>query len=200
MPETGLLPLADHTLHSLDQAIEGLKNGLVVVCGFPASGKSTVARYLALRLDAVLFDKDGFAPALEQSVMRELTGNPHDRDSEIYRSVVGPNIYEALTCNALRVAQRARVVVDAPFLEFVSAATARMSSLSEFILAKAEAVVPVRSVWVAADPETIKNRMISRGAERDRPKLDDWATYRSTVLESGVAAEAEAVVDYFISN
>lgn len=63
-----------------------------VICGFPASGKSTAAKYLAAVIDAVIIDKDSFAPDLEESVMTELTGNPHDKDSATYMRVVNPHI------------------------------------------------------------------------------------------------------------
>ncbi|MGA6209323.1 AAA family ATPase [Nocardia testacea] len=199
MPEA-TEPLSTETLQALADVGEGLGNGVVVVCGFPASGKSSSARYLAQHLAAVLLDKDGFAPGLEEAVMQELTGNPHDRDSALYRRVVGPNIYDALTRNALHFGRYARVVVDAPYLEYVTAAAAAGVSLSEYIRAKSEVDVPVRTVWVAADADTIKQRMISRGAERDLPKLEDWATYQRTVLDSGVALEAKAAVDHVVFN
>lgn len=201
MPEdTTTEPLAEATLQALDGVVHGLTTGLVVVCGFPASGKSSSARYLARSWSAVLLDKDGFAPALEEAVMQELTGSPHDRDSDTYRRVVGPNIYDALTRNGLLVGRYGRVVIDAPYLEYVSAAAAAGQSLSQFIRSKSDVDVPVKTVWIAADAETIRDRMISRGAERDRPKLDDWATYRRTVLDSDAALDAKATVDQIISN
>ncbi|WP_406279115.1 hypothetical protein OH799_11415 [Nocardia sp. NBC_00881] len=42
--------------------------------------------------------------------------------------------------------------------------------------------------------------MISRGAERDDPKLADWAAYESGVLDSGIRELAHAVVDIVIDN
>ncbi|WP_194290018.1 AAA family ATPase [Nocardia macrotermitis] len=37
----------------------------IVCCGFPASGKSTTARFLAELTDAVVLDKDRYADDLE---------------------------------------------------------------------------------------------------------------------------------------
>jgi predicted kinase len=117
--------LAVETRRALDAEVERFSSGMLVIWGFPASGKSTAARYLASRRKATLLDKDSFAPALENAVMHELTGNPHDRDSAMYRRVVGPNIYDALTRTALRVAHHGPVVVDGPFLEYIRVAAAR---------------------------------------------------------------------------
>ncbi len=170
------------------------------MCGFPASGKTTAARFLADTLKTIIFDKDRFAPKLEESVMNELTGNPHDRDSTTYRRVVGPYIYDALVANALMVGQRDVVVVDAPFLEYARSALLAGVALSSYIRSKADLQVEVRTVWMSADPKEIRERMIQRGAERDLPKLADWSTYRSEILDSGLRIEAEKVVDSFIVN
>ncbi|MEU7768918.1 AAA family ATPase [Nocardia sp. NPDC049190] len=74
--------------------------GVTVVCGFPAAGKTTVTRFLSELIDSVVLDKDTFAPQLEEAVMSELTGDPHDRDSDCYRRVVSP------TCTPLWSAKR----------------------------------------------------------------------------------------------
>ncbi|MFD6357248.1 AAA family ATPase [Nocardia tengchongensis] len=192
--------LSGATQTALRAAIEGIGMGVVVVCGFPASGKTTAARFLAEQLDTIIFDKDGFAPKLEESVMAELTGNPHDRDSAMYRRVVGPYIYDALIANALMVGQRNVVVVDAPFLEFVGSALQSNVTLSEYLRSKVGFPVDVRTVWMSVDPKEIRERMIKRGAERDLPKLADWSAYRSEILDSGLRVEAEKVVDSFIVN
>lgn len=42
--------------------------------------------------------------------------------------------------------------------------------------------------------------MAHRGAECDQPKLDDWETYRSGVLDSGLACTGPAAADYLIAN
>ncbi|MFB8001530.1 AAA family ATPase [Nocardia sp. NPDC056000] len=192
--------LPSETIAALNQAIINFTTGVVVVCGFPASGKSTAARYLASALGAIVFDKDGFAPKLEESVMTELTGNPHDRDSATYRRVVGPNIYDALVRNAALVGCHHPVVVDAPFLEYTSYALDSKTTLSEYVRSQSGQTVEVRTVWMSAKPDEVRERMISRGAERDLPKLADWSAYRSEVLDSGLGTEAEKAVDVFIVN
>ncbi|WP_433629082.1 AAA family ATPase [Nocardia sp. CA-120079] len=185
----------------LDRIAASAKEGVTFICGFPASGKSTAARYLAQRTDAIILDKDTFAPDLEESVMAELSGNPHDRDSDVYMRVVNPHIYTALVTEALSVGQRTPVVVDAPFIGHVRAAARQKLSLAEYFKSIAPvSPPPVRTVWISADPDLIRERMARRGAPRDACKLADWYTYRAEVLDSGIEASAEAVVDYVVRN
>ncbi|QVI22923.1 AAA family ATPase [Nocardia tengchongensis] len=185
----------------LDQLAERAQSGVTVVCGFPASGKSTAARHLAVITDAVIIDKDTFAPDLEESVMTELTGNPHDRDSAAYMRVVNPHIYSAFMHQAFAVANRVPVIVDAPFIGYIQAAADQGISLSEYLRARAAIPVPhLRTIWISARPNQIRDRMSDRGAERDAGKLADWPTYRANVLESGIHDAARTVVDYVVQN
>jgi hypothetical protein len=55
-------------------------------------------------------------------------------------------------------------------------------------------------VWIDSSAAQIRERMIARGAERDAPKLADWDTYRSKVLDSDLREIAHAVADVVISN
>ncbi|GAB4587843.1 hypothetical protein [Nocardia sp. IFM 10818] len=61
-------------------------------------------------------------------------------------------------------------------------------------------MVDVRTVWMCATPEVIRERMIRRGAERDHTKLADWAAYRTEVLDSGIGSFAKEVVDIIVQN
>ncbi len=72
----------------------------------------------------MVLDKDQLAPVLEESVRRRPTGDPFDRDSDTYRELVAPGIYDSLIRTGLTVAARQPVVLDAPFLSTVRAAGA----------------------------------------------------------------------------
>ncbi|WP_327118895.1 ATP-binding protein [Nocardia sp. NBC_01730] len=176
--------------------------GALVLCGFPASGKSTAATYVAGLVGATVLDKDGLAPGLEQAVMRELTGDPYDRDSDTYKAVVGPHIYDSLIRTGMIVAARHPVVLDAPFLEAIRQAAPQRMPLAEHLRTRSglTTAVPLTTVWLNTPTPQIRTRMISRGAERDDPKLADWAAYESGVLDSGIRELAHAVVDIVIDN
>ncbi|MEV0355346.1 ATP-binding protein [Nocardia sp. NPDC050697] len=189
-------PLPAATEAQLTRLATGL-TGAVVICGFPASGKSTAARFLHSRTGAPILDKDRFAPLLEETLMARLTGDPHDRDSATYRALLSPGIYDGLIRTALTVAASAPVLVDAPFLSVIRAAHAAGRSLAEHFRAVSGTPdsVPVRTLWLDAPPERIRERMIARGAERDAPKLADWAAYHDGVLAAGNREQAHAVCD-----
>lgn len=185
----------------LDQISVNIGAGVTVVCGFPASGKSTAARYLADLVDAVVVDKDAFAPDLEEAVMAELTGDPHDRDSDVYARVVNPHIYSSFIQQALLVGHRIPVIVDAPFIGRICDAARQRISLADSI--RATAIVPaprIQTIWISADPNQIRERMTRRNTARDAGKLSDWDTYRSRVLDSNIKTLAHKVTDYVVVN
>ncbi|WP_063036286.1 AAA family ATPase [Nocardia grenadensis] len=176
-------------------------SGVTVVCGFPAAGKTTATRMLVELVDPIVFDKDTFVPHLEEAVMAELTGNPHDRDSDLYRRVVAPHVYAALVQQAVTVGRRCPVIVDAPFLGYIDSAGQLGLRLTDYFRTFADVGdVGIRTVWVGTDTAQIRKRMIQRGAAHDRPKLADWDAYRVNVLESGLAHTGPRVTDHLISN
>ncbi|MBF6102183.1 AAA family ATPase [Nocardia cyriacigeorgica] len=193
-------PFSPSALRAVQAISADAEHGVTVICGFPAAGKTTATRVLAGLVDAVVLDKDTFAPQLEESVMTRLTGHPYDRDSEIYRQVVAPHIYSALVQNAVRIARQVPVLVDAPFLGYITAAGEQNLRLSDYIRTIAGGDTVIRTVWVDTDPARIRERMTLRGAERDRPKLADWQTYRTSILDSGLAHTGPRVADYLVTN
>ncbi|MFD6391190.1 AAA family ATPase [Nocardia sp. NPDC060259] len=185
----------------LEQLATTIGGRVTIVCGFPASGKTTATSVLSRLLSAVVLDKDQFAPRLEESVMAELTGNPYDRDSELYRRVVSPHLYLALIQQAFTIAERCPVVVDAPFLGYIRTAAQRGIRLADYVRSVADTSdIAIRTVWVDTDTDRIRGRMQRRGAERDEPKLSDWNSYRNTVLHSDLADAGPAVTDHIIAN
>ncbi|WP_181063525.1 AAA family ATPase [Nocardia nova] len=194
---TSLSPAAESLLRRVARHLDGA----LVVCGFPASGKSTAARFVAGLSDAVVLDKDTHAPELEVSVMSRLT-EPHDRDSDTYKTLVAPHLYLSLIRTGLTVAAKHPVVLDGPFLGAIQDAADAEKRLSEHLydIAGVDEVVPVTTVWLDSDASEIRTRMRERGAERDTPKLRDWDTYQTTVLDSGIRTLAHKLVDFVIPN
>ncbi|MFI9507909.1 AAA family ATPase [Nocardia sp. NPDC052566] len=154
-------------LAALDAVAKTLTStGVIVMCGFPASGKSTAAAWIASQVGASVLDKDRYAPRLEQDVMRRLTGDPHDRDSDLYRSVISPGIYDGLIRTGLGIAGRHRVVLDAPFLSVIRQAAVAGRSLAHHMRAVAHAPdsLVVQAIWMDSPTSRIRERMIARGA------------------------------------
>ncbi|WP_433661101.1 AAA family ATPase [Nocardia sp. CA-128927] len=195
--------LTESVLAALADASEALTDhGVLVMCGFPGSGKSTAAAWVAAQAGAYVLDKDDFASRLERDVMGALVGDPSDRNSELYWSVMVPGIYEGLIRTGLGIAVHHPIVLDGPFLSVIRQAADAGLSLGQHIRAVAQAPdsLVVHSVWLDSSAVQIKQRMITRGAERDRGKLADWETYRQNVLDSGTREIAHTVVDVVISN
>ncbi|MEV6259021.1 AAA family ATPase [Nocardia sp. NPDC051911] len=185
----------------LDRIAASTDTSVTIVCGFPGSGKSTAARHLTEVMGAVLIDKDSFAPELEESVMTELTGDPHDRDGSVYARVINPHIYSALIRHALITSHHTPVVVDAPFLGHVRGAAQQGISLAEYIESSVSTPArQVQTIWVSAEPDQIRERMARRGAPRDAGKLANWDSYRTEVLEQGTGDLAATVVDHVVRN
>jgi predicted kinase len=185
----------------LDQISVDSGSGVTIVCGLPGSGKSTAARYLADLIDAVVIDKDAFAPDLEKAVMAELTGDPHDRDSDVYAQVINPHIYRSFIHQALLIGHRIPVIVDAPFIRQICISARQHVLLADHI--RAAAIVPtppIQTIWISADPNQIRERLARRNAARDAGKLSDWDTYRANLLDTRAEHLAHTVTDYVVIN
>ncbi|MFI1919309.1 AAA family ATPase [Nocardia sp. NPDC020380] len=185
-------------LRSSAKSLDG--QGILAICGFPASGKSTAAQFVASITDASVLDKDDFAPTLEQAVMARLTENPFDRDSQDYKTVVAPGIYEGLVRVGFTIARQHPIVLDAPFLSLIHQAAKAEIPLGEHLrrLSGASSPSPVVTVWMDCSSAEIRSRMTARGEARDAPKLADWDTYQSAVLDGNLREIAHSVVDLVI--
>ncbi|WP_158436193.1 AAA family ATPase [Nocardia nova] len=192
-----LTPAAESALRECAHRFDGA----LVVCGFPASGKSTAARFVGALTGAVVLDKDSHAPELEVSVMSRLT-EPHDRDSPTYKSLIAPHLYTSLVRTGLTVAAKYPVVLDGPFLGAIRDAADAGIRLSEHLRAVAGPAEPVSvtTVWLDSSASDIEARMRMRNAERDAAKLADWTGYATTVLDSGIRTDAHRIVDIVIAN
>ncbi|MFF0456779.1 hypothetical protein [Nocardia africana] len=93
-------------------------------------------------------------------------------------------------------------MLDGPFLGAIHDAADADKPLSEHLydIAGVDEAVPVTTVWLDSAAPEIRIRMHQRGAERDTPKLRDWDTYQTTVLDSGIRTLAHKLVDFVIPN
>lgn len=153
---------------------------VVTVIGSAGSGKSTVATALAAALGAAYLDKDDVADRFTSAL---LTSNGEDagaRDgSAFYADAVRPLEYQTLLALAsANLRNGLRVVLDAPFGAYFSDPDyiARVREEGGW----PEATLPV-VVLVSASPETTRRRLIERGLDRDRWKLENWEEFWATV-------------------
>lgn len=142
----------------------------LVVCGPPASGKSTLGRALAAALSAALLDQDVLTGPLTAVVAR-LVGSD-DLDSPALAKATRAARYETLAAAAEDNLQIGRpVVLVAPY-STERRDTAAWKRVSERL---SHAGGAPTLVWLHATGEELLKRMAARAAGRDSAKLADRA-------------------------
>lgn len=161
----------------------GRLSGFLVLCGPPASGKSTLARRL-VELGWVHLDKDRDGDQLSPLIMSALGHDPHDRDSTDYRRF-GHRL--AMRLLAIRTADQLnaghRVVVEGPFISASMRAAASAKRLADVLAEQYGFPEGADTVWLTAPAAARRERMVARGAVRDIPKLADWESYAAATPE-----------------
>lgn len=177
-----------------------------ITLGGAGSGKSTLSKRLAEVSGAVYLDKDTLAGPLVQLVLEALGQDPHERETNrMYLDRVMPVEYDTLFAVARSNLELGRsVVLDAPFVAYLGDA----DYLAEAAERAGWPQARIRVVHVRTSSETVRQRLVARGLERDRAKLADWATYwqrfgsrscawttgeHSTVDNDGDDAEAQLI-------
>jgi len=133
---------------------------LILVCGAPGVGKSTLARALMCRLAAAWFNSD--------AVIEPFFGD--DRDSARYKRA-RPDFFEGLHALArLNLETGNSVILDVPHVTQMRDAAwrRRMRAMAR---ANGARLVVLKCV---AGGETLKRRVRARNAKRDRVKLARW--------------------------
>lgn len=149
---------------------------LHLVCGPPASGKTTYARQLAARLGAVLLDSDQVAERLVRAGLTLAGLDPNERDSPAYKAAYRDTVYETLYDLAVANLPNVPVVIAGPFTR--ECGDPRWPELLSQRLGQAP---EIHFVW--CPPALRRERIIARGEERDLPKIAAWETYVVTCRE-----------------
>jgi predicted kinase len=159
---------------------EGL--AVVVVTGAPATGKSTLGRLLARRLQAALIDQDVATGPLV-AVIQQLVGLD-DLDDERLAGLTRTARYEVMTALAIDNLTAGRpVVLVAPY----TAERADDQAWTRLAARFADAGGSPLLVWLSLEPDEIVRRLQARGAVRDREKLTDASTYRAKLAQRATA-------------
>ncbi|MBI4941435.1 MAG: GntR family transcriptional regulator [Actinobacteria bacterium] len=151
---------------------------VLLIGGFPGSGKTEAARILSRLTGWAILDKDTLTRPVVEAAL-ELTGNsPHDRESETYFERIRPREYEALMAAGIENADCGNSsILAAPFIrEFTDEAwTTRTVATLDARGARAA------FAWIYCDEDTMHFYMRQRGAARDATKLADWPAYLGTI-------------------
>jgi len=149
---------------------------LHIVCGAPASGKSTYAAALARRHGAVLLDSDMVAEGLVRAGLALAGMDPDDRDSPAYKSAFREVVYETLFDLAAAHLAYLDVVIVGPFTSEMARA-----GWPDFLTCRFGIVPHLH--WVHCPPHIRKARIEARGEPRDLAKLAHWDAYLATCRE-----------------
>jgi len=151
---------------------------VLLVGGFPGSGKSELARVLARLTGWPMLDKDTLTRPVVEAALEILDHSPHDRESPEYVQQIRPREYEVTEAAYLENVECGNsAIVAAPFIrEFQDKPWVDRTTAS--ITARGGVTT---MVWVYCDPETMHRYMRQRGAARDSTKLADWPTYLESI-------------------
>ncbi|MCF2526738.1 AAA family ATPase [Yinghuangia soli] len=165
---------------------------LVLVAGYAGSGKTEFARFLSRLTGWPLIDKDPLTGPLVERLLAALGGDPHDRNTALYREQVRPLEYqcllEAMYANA---DSGISAVVTAPFLAELGD-SAWIDQLRSRCGARG---VHVSVVWIRCDLDSMHEYIAFRAAARDAWKLGHWDEYAAGIDPELRPAVPHLVVD-----
>lgn len=135
------------------------KKKLILVCGIPGSGKTTLAREVVKKINAFFIDKD--------DVQNSLTTK---RSGEYYESIRQSTYDIMFSIVASNIKLGKNVVMVAPLVKEMKAEGWREWLGHIKLIINAD----LKIIWCFADKNTIKNRLQKRGYPRDIEKLMNW--------------------------
>lgn len=145
-------------------------NAIHIVCGPPASGKTTYGRKLAEGLDGVLLDSDAVCDRLIESGLALANLSPNDRDSSAYKAAYRDSVYQTLFDLCLEIVRACPVVIAGPFTS-----ESQTHDWPQTLEKRLNVSPEIHFLMVPA--ERRKAQMKQRGAARDQSKLADWARH-----------------------
>lgn len=138
---------------------------LHLVCGLPASGKTTYARQLAAETGAVLLDSDTASDLLIQAAHLAAGIDPHDRDSPTYKTTYRLPVYETLFALATENLPHAQVIIAGPFTSELQERTTWQAQLESRF---PDTTIQIHHLQIE-ETERLR-RMDQRAAPRDAAK------------------------------
>lgn len=169
---------------------------LILICGHSGAGKTTLSKALVGRLNELtresffLLDKDTAYSSYSARVMGLLTGDPDDRDSEVFlRELREPEYTGILDIARENLDIGVNVVLCAPFSREVKSRT-----VFDAGALGVAAGTRISVIWVTVPENIARERIVERGERRDRYKLEHWDEYRARRFEPSAGEYPELLI------
>ncbi len=143
-----------------------------IICGSPASGKSSYGRKLAKMKKACFLDIDLSTEPLVQRALSESGHDKDDRDSEYFKKTYREVIYKTMFDIARENLKWIDVVIVGPFTREL-----KMKSWPETLTSELGSEVEIHYVYCNAEER--RQRMIKRNSKRDMAKMKQWEKINS---------------------
>ncbi len=141
-----------------------------IVCGSPGAGKTTYAKSLARKYQAILLDIDTVTEKMVKAGMKAADHDSDDRDSSFFKEHFRDPIYSTLFTIAHENLPWTDVVIVGPFTREL-----RNRFWIEKLQTTLEAETEIHYIY--CQPEVRRGRLIQRGNPRDNAKLADWENH-----------------------
>lgn len=156
---------------------------LIFFVGGAGAGKTTLAKALAKRRRAALFDMDTLSRPASEAIMILSGLDPSDRDSPVYKSNCRDVGYRLTMDAALEnVDIGTDAVVVGPFTREIADSAWLESELSRIGASVHDVDVKVVVVGLK-DPDLYRARIRERGSVLDAWKLDHWDEFSRSLTE-----------------
>lgn len=144
---------------------------IIIVAGFPGTGKSTLAKKIQKHSGYVLLDKDYLNKGITDRI-HDAIGIPRDdRESKAHKDLVRPISHEILYNSAEAVLNcDIGVIIDAPFEQYIQERDWYPMLVERF------GVKPL-VVWVEVSKELEYSQLKERGRSIDKWKLEHFEEY-----------------------
>jgi dephospho-CoA kinase len=154
---------------------------LIFFVGGAGAGKTTLARAVAAKRGAALFDMDTLLRPAAEALMTQAGLDPSDRDSAAYKALCRDLGYRLTMDAALEnVAIGNEAFVIGPFTKELADPGWIFAQLSRFGSAADEIDTKVVVVHLR-DEDAYLNRIRARGSELDRWKLANWSEFSKSL-------------------
>jgi dephospho-CoA kinase len=157
------------------------KPKLIIISGLAGSGKTTIGKILAKKLNYLYLDKDTLTRGFVDLLLEQKGIGKEDRESEFYLKTINPIEYSTLLRVALEnIDIESGVILSAPFIQQILNPSYFTSVLeSNFSFNN----IIIKIVWISTNRDTERMRLIDRDALRDKNKLANWALYCESVKD-----------------